>query len=314
MTPPKWLVPVLFLLCFGSIWTLLGFLYGIAPMHVLNAVLLVPTMTAVSVAWLVAYRRGWTELHLALLVGFWGGVWGTLGYDLIRIPLHYLGLNPFAPIRSYGMFATGMAHSSLLSDWAGAAYHFSNGISFGWMYALLMLRRHWAWGVLWGLVLETLAFATVYGSAYGIRYDVVFLSIAYFAHIYYGLPLGWAVQNPERVRDWVGRASTWMATAAGVLVVASVLALAWERPWQGPDLDEGRVQLGPDAIYNGPISVVNGSDHPVVFEVPGHVEATELQPGAKAMLGLQPGLHQIRCPDEPWRSAFLSVEKDGFPR
>jgi hypothetical protein len=321
---PFGLSAAIFLLCFGSIWTLLGFTWGLAPMHVLGLALLLPTLLGIAGLWAFAARAGHDELHKVLLAGVVGGIWGTLGYDLIRIPLHFLGMNPFAPIRSYGMYVTDSPYATVWTDWAGAGYHFSNGLTFGIMYALLMRNRHWAWAVLWGLVLETFAVVTAYGAMYNIRTNYEVLGIAYFAHLYYGLPLGWAVANLDRLQRVVSgarRGAVWGATAAGVAFVLLVLAMAWERPWTVPDLPAATIRLGPDAVYRGwtrieggRFTVLNAADHEVSFQVKGAVEPRTLAPGEAAELSIdRPGLYQIIAPEEPWRSAFLSIERDGFP-
>jgi hypothetical protein len=309
-------------LSFGSIATMLGFLYGFAPMHVLGAFLLVPSLVGIGVVWLWRSRSGDDAFHTLMLIGLWGGIWGTLGYDLARVPLHYLGLNPFPPIRSYGMFVTGAQHATLTSDMVGTLYHFSNGVTFAWMYALIMSRRNFGWAVLWGLVLETLAVLTPFGSVYGIRTAYVALGVAYFAHLFYGLPLGWACENPKRTLQALKSRRLKVASLVTLGLVAVFLSTAYEKPWRAPEVGVGEIVVGPDAIYRGwtrvPVGgrlmIINAADMPLEVELRGVEPQFTLAPGQGWSPTLEePGLFQLVVLGRPWRSAFVSVERDGYP-
>jgi hypothetical protein len=321
-TPHSGARVTVWILSFGSIGTMLGFLYGLAPMHVLGAYLLVPSLVGIGAIWLWRHRAHDQAFHTLMLVGLWGGIWGTLGYDLARVPLHYLGLNPFPPIRSYGMFVTGAQHATLTSDLAGTLYHFSNGVTFAWMYVLVMSRRHFAWAVLWGLVLETLAVVTPFGSVYGIRTAYVALGVAYFAHLFYGLPLGWACEDPQRALHALRSRRLKVASLVTLGLVAAFLTTAYEKPWRAPEIEVGEIVLGPDAIYrgwtrvpvDGQLTVTNAADSPLEIELRGVAPERVLAAGESWSPKLPTaGLFQLVVYGRTWRSAFLSVERDGFP-
>lgn len=300
-----------FIACFGSIWTLLGFLYGIAPMHWLGVGLLLPSMAWLLGSWWWAARGGDEALAEAFWIGSVGGLWGTLGYDLIRVPLHFLGLNPFAPIRSYGMYLTNAPESLWWSDLAGALYHFSNGWSFGVMYALVMRGRHVGWAVVFALVLETFAYGTAYGTVYGLRTAPMVLAIAYFAHLYYGLPLGWVVADPARARAAWQTPWKRAVTAALTVSVIAVLVGGWPRH---AEQRPGRLHASEATLTPGWLRVPVGQ----TVHVDG-LESGVLISGDKA-LGTgplrfdQPGLVPIQVQDGSQRSMVISVELDGFPR
>jgi hypothetical protein len=126
---------ILALAALGSIATLLGHLYAIAPMSLLARFCFVPSMLAIAGVWVSAHRAGDRDLLQRARAGFVGGLVGTLGYDWVRVPVHALGQNPFAPMRAYGVWIAGVAQSSPATDLLGTLYQFSNGITFGLIYA-----------------------------------------------------------------------------------------------------------------------------------------------------------------------------------
>jgi len=180
-------------------------------------------------------RRHDAALARHLRLGFWGGLLGTLGYDIVRVPFHLAGFRVFAPIQAYGVWLAEAQRSSGFTEALGWLYHFSNGITFGIMYALVMggsrggnppenlaLGRHWGWGVLWGLCLESIVLSTPFARIFHLQGNVKAIAIAYGAHVFYGLPLGWVVARgsgaDRRLSDWSGK--------LGALVVLTLLILS----------------------------------------------------------------------------------------
>ena len=308
-----------FLLSFGSIAMLLAAMWRVAPMHVGALLFGLPSVLALAALFVWARRRGHVALDRAMVAGVWGGLWGTLGYDLIRIPFHLAGFNPFQPIRSYGMFVLDAPHATVWTDLAGALYHASNGLTFGVMYAMVATRRRWAWAILFALLLETGAVFTPFGAVYGLRANVTALAIAYFAHIYYGFPLGLAVNDPERLTRWVRRPRVVVATVAASVAVLAFLVGAWEPPAAARPAP-GVVELGPDAIVSGwtrvpvdaPLVLQNADDAEVSWRLGG--KSGTLMPGGRAELSFgSAGMLQLVVTDRPWRSAMVAVERDGYP-
>lgn len=217
----------LFVLAGGSIAALLADIFGIAPMHLVFWFVSVPSMVLLAVLGSLSKVGGdWRD---RIRVGALGGLVGTLGYDIVRVPFAMAGQRVFAPIESYGILIADGAASSALTSTLGWVYHFTNGITFGIAYAAIAARRHWAWGVLWGLVLESVALFSPFGVRYNIAGQAGPIAIAYGAHLAYGYPLGKIVQDFDVVRSRLAR-----FTVAIVLSLASVILLGWLRPWDGP--------------------------------------------------------------------------------
>jgi hypothetical protein len=183
-----------------------------------------PCCLGLIVIWLWARRAGKEQLADALEIGFWGGLLGTIAYDVSRLPFSLAGQRIFAPISAYGLWIIDAASSSRFTEVTGWSYHFSNGITFGVMYALFMRGRHWGWGILWGLTLETIAILTPFAKVFGLSNNYYAIGIAYLGHIFYGLPLGWLVykwkETGEQLRATPGL-HKWM------LVVVVCAAIAW---------------------------------------------------------------------------------------
>jgi hypothetical protein len=312
----------------GSIALLLGHVNAVARMHDLAWTVGIPCLIVMAVVWIWAGLESDQVFLDALRAGFWGGLWGTIGYDLVRIPFHFAGQNPFTPIRVYGVWIMGAEHSNGLTDLMGVAYHFSNGLTFGWIYALVFLRRSWIWGIVWGLGLEALAVASAFGDVFAIRYAPQMLLLAFAAHVFYGAPLGWACQKPKRARfDWVsGRAF------ASVLLSTACLAWFWGE-WQiGRRLSDGRHEdliattegLMP-AITDKPwreaqkgIPFYNRTTQNITV-ILRHSRAPEVAaeemrvaPGERVLLQFPSiGLFQVLAPGLPGRSVLVAVYDGG---
>jgi hypothetical protein len=280
---------------------------------------LVPSLVAMAAAWAWARRAGDREFLLAARAGFVGGLWGTLGYDWVRVPLHAMGQNPFAPIRAYGLWIAAAAQSTPLTDLLGLLYHFSNGLTFGWIYAIVALRRHWLWGIVWALALEALAVVSPFGSVFAIRYAPGALAAAFAAHLFYGAPLGWICRRLA-VRPDIPVERRWLG-ALTALFVAWFL-VAWGSFGDLPPTGAGQIVLGPDRIRpgwrsetaGGTLRLVNRTREPLTVRyrhssesrTPGH--AIVLPPLGRDSLRIErSGIYQVLAPGRPWRSVFVSA-------
>ncbi|MEZ0275442.1 MAG: hypothetical protein ACAH88_11105 [Roseimicrobium sp.] len=317
------------LACFSSIALLLGHLYSVAAMNRLFWLLALPCAVIMLVALRFAASRRDHDFMLRFWTGAIGGILGTIGYDIVRIPLHHAGLNPFAPIRFYGVWITGSDHSTSLTDLAGFVYHFSNGITFGWIYSFLLLRWHWLWAVLWALLLESVAVFCVFGEVFAIRKAYGVLGVAYAAHLFYGAPLGWICQRPEQGMAWfrpLGHTGgAWLSLLATALLVIW-FPLAWQRAPAAGLVPPREIHLGPQSFYPGILDVPmesrltlrNPMTTPVklVLRHPGAAAHTpehlSLAPGEAREIKLsETGIFQLLAPDLPWRSVLIAVHRDG---
>lgn len=130
----------------------------------------------------------------------WGGFAGaiaTIGLEIVRIAGYKMGYMPGNLPRLMGVllldrFALG---PSLASDFAGWAYHFWNGASFGIIYALLLgTSRRWVgvvYGVAVGLGFLVSPVVLSLGVGYfGLQFSMGFPITVLAAHAAFGLMLG----------------------------------------------------------------------------------------------------------------------------
>ncbi len=289
---------------------LLAWVYGLGPFHVWFLAVSVPALALlVGVAVRTARRpEADPHLRLALVAGTLGGLLGTLGYDLFRIPFIVSGLRLFAPIDSYGILLLDARASSSLTGFAGWSYHFANGIGFGIAYAIVALGRRWPWAVLWGVVLETATIVSPFADSYGIRGKWDLIAIAYAAHLAYGIPLGLIVQRAVR---WDPRRPTTIPVGVPLVGLAVGLVL-WLRP--GPsvpqqpatDVVDGRFVPEWVRIRPGESAAVTNTDEKAYAG-----ERLEIEAGATAeVCDDEIGAHRIRVEDEPYSGGFLLVDGD----
>lgn len=309
----------------GSIACLLGHLYAIAPMSVWARFCFVPAILVVAMTWVWAWRARDEDLLLRARAGLVGGLWGTIGYDWIRVPMHAIGQNPFAPMRAYGVWIAGVSQSSPATDLLGALYQFSNGLSFGLVYAMMGMRWPWLAAVAWGLVLETLAVVTPFGQVFAIRYAPTALVVAYVGHLFYGVPLGRVCRNAALHRKptlYSGHSHAWLM-AALALAFLSWFVSAWQ-PVRNAPPPARTIQVGPDAIYPGwtddsvgaELTIVNASPDSVAVRVRHSSSPADsgrmlrLAPRGAARFALEhPGVYQLLAPGRAWRSVFVSARR-----
>jgi hypothetical protein len=229
-----------FLLASVSGVALLLKVYGIMPMHYSGPQLVLPATALLAALWLWAIRTRRERIAAAFAVGSLGGLAGTIGYDVARVPFMLLGQRIFVPIRVYGVLLTDASASSWLTDAVGWIYHFSNGICFGLMYAVVMPRRPVIWAVLWAFMLETIAVLSPFARIFGV-YTSTALLIAYFGHVAYGVPLGILVRRWDEVRAWQRQRSALLSSAAAAGVALMLVAFS-PLPRRGVQHDP-RVQL-----------------------------------------------------------------------
>ena len=316
---------LVFLLGGTSVASLLAWVFGLGAFHAWFWAVSVPGQVALlAIGVWVARREDLAELRALLVAGLVGGILGTIGYDLFRVPFVLAGLRVLAPIDSYGVLALDAAASSTLTGFTGWSYHFANGIGFGLSYAVIAGRgRHWGWGIGWAMVLETATIVTPFATTYALRggggIKWVPITIAYAAHVPYGYALGKAVQRADRVADGVRTVGRWTVPAT-LLVLFGGLAV-WLAPWSSARPDELGTVTGPAAVVldgefepewlrvevGGCVTLVNLDD--ATYQLNHGLPATLPADATTEVCFDEPGVHRVRTSDEPYAGGFVIVDE-----
>lgn len=325
MAEDFWLRVACFLACIPSGGALLAKVFGIASLQSVTVFLFVPCAVFLIGVWAWSGRNGQDYLQQALTIGFWGGLLGTLAYDAIRIPfLVLLGQRVFAPISVYGIWALDAGISSRLTEVVGWGYHFSNGITFGIMYALFMRGRYWLWAILWAFLLETIAILSPFSQIFNLTGNYSAIGIAYLGHVAYGLPLGWLVYKWDETLNWRNREPVflrWAGPGLAFLIMAFVVLSPLGRPsWiaresravAGTLLVEGE-RLNPDWVRidrGESVTVRNNENRDVVVVNKSRGTSLPLSAGVQEMMSFpNTGIYQIFVETEgQTRSSFVIVE------
>ena len=155
---PTEILLVLFLLGISGLGVLAQ-TYGDISMEYTAPFVVFPIGCLVGIALLLRRRlperlHGYTD---ALIRGAVWGLLATFAYDAIRpvvVSIFGFDYKPFKAIQIFGELITGRSSGTFVSDSAGWAYHFWNGISFAMMFALLRPRGGIILGFLWGETLQ----------------------------------------------------------------------------------------------------------------------------------------------------------------
>jgi hypothetical protein len=301
---------------------LLLWAYGLGPFRVWFWALTVPSLLLLSgIGVATARSQRHRRLHTLLVVGTFGGLLGTFAYDLIRLPMLLTGYRLFSPIDSYGVLILGADSSSPRSGLLGWGFHYANGIGFGIAYAAVAGGRRWQWGLVWGLMIETLAVATPVAGIYALR-GAGLLAIAYSGHLAYGSVLGGLAAHPERT---LGRLRGLGNHTTAFALVAVLLALvAWQRPFGTPaSVRAGeRVAAGPSAVVrdgrfspqwlrvppNGCVALRD--DDAVGYTLTGTVGRPRLAPGqtTRVCFGSTSAVLRVRTSMQPYAGGFVIVD------
>lgn len=226
-TPPTRLL--VFALSASSIWCLLAEMYRLVDMRTFFYAILLPATAALYA--LAAYDRlrGPRVIYRAVVIGTLGGLAGAAAYDLFRLPFVFseawglasLGVPQmplFKVFPRFGALILGQPLEqpaySLPSHLLGWAYHFSNGATFGVMFAAAFLsartalapapasgRRTIAAAMLMAAGIEACLLLSPYASFFSIRTTAVFIAVTLTAHLIFGLALGaWFTRHAARWR------------------------------------------------------------------------------------------------------------------
>jgi hypothetical protein len=309
-----------FVLCIPSVGALLAKVYGVASMQRAAIAVAMPSAFALLVLWWRDWNTPERTLATALEIGVVGGMLGTIGYDLARLPFALAGWRVFASISAFGLWLAEAHVSSRATEALGWAYHYFNGITFGIMYALVMARRHWIWAVMWGCLLETIALLSPFGRIFNFSGNYPAIAIAYFGHVGYGIPLGIVVQQWDSSLEVIRgtpSALKWMVAA----VVAAALigpTLSPERRKHDalPKADTFEVEgsfLRPEWIRidrGRSVTVENRSPTAVLIDIKQSGQESTIPPGAAARFAFDRiGIFQVFVKTENRsHSSFVMVE------
>lgn len=211
-----------FILGSFSVASLLIYFLGIESFVKLAFSLLAVETAGLLTIVILTRSKGTSETLLWVKSGLWAGLLATLAYDIVRIPVAHSGIPVFKAISYFGTVLLGVQSPTPMSEVLGWAYHLSNGVSFGLMYAALVKKPRLYSAVIWGLTLEAVMLMTPYAEVFGYRRDAKFFIITIGAHAVYGLVLYLGL------RLWTGIGSFQLKrshVAAGLLCVPFGLSL-----------------------------------------------------------------------------------------
>jgi hypothetical protein len=217
----QWTPPgraVVFVLSATSIWCLLAEMYHFVDMRTFFFTILLPSTVALYGLAVLDRVRGDGRLWRAVVIGTIGGLVGAVAYDIFRLPFVYsnawglgrLGIPQmplFIVFPRFGALLLGQPVEqqsySLAANLIGWAYHFSNGATFGVMFASMYAGASEAYGetrintakaIAWGMFMaagiELCLLTSPYAAFFGIAITPRFVVVTMIAHLIFGLGLG----------------------------------------------------------------------------------------------------------------------------
>lgn len=195
-----------FLLASTSIACLLGEMYHLWPMRLFTLAVFLPSCCALAVLALLDWWRGDGRACQIIFIGAIAGLVAAVAYDIFRLPFVFSkswGLAGFVPalplfkvFPMFGAMILGQDYSGTLeAHLTGWLYHFSNGMTFGIMYAAMVngqWRRLWPVAIIFAVGLELAMLFTPYPATFGIRVTETFVIVTLTAHLIFGVAMGWA--------------------------------------------------------------------------------------------------------------------------
>src|SRR3954471_4776084 len=209
---------VVFVLSATSIWCLLAEMYHWVDMRTFFYTILLPSTVALYGIAVLDKSRGEGRLWRAVVIGTIGGLVGAVAYDLFRLPFVYSdawGLGRFGipqmPLFKvfprFGALLLGepieQPSYSLAANLIGWSYHFSNGATFGVMFASMYAGAREAFGGVRGTAAAAVFFGTLmavgielcllaspYSTFFGIAMTPRFIVVTLIAPVIFGIGMG----------------------------------------------------------------------------------------------------------------------------
>jgi hypothetical protein len=203
---------LVFALAASSIWCLLAEMYHLIEMRTFFYAILLPASVLLYGIAVLDQGRGQGRLWRAVMIGTIAGLIGALAYDIFRLPFVYsseLGLNrigiPYMPLFKvfprFGALILGQPveqeQYSLMAQAVGWSYHFSNGATFGVMFAALVgdSKQRYAGGLWWAVLMavgiEACLLLSPYTRFFSLSLSWQFVIVTLAAHVVFGLGMGW---------------------------------------------------------------------------------------------------------------------------
>lgn len=182
---------------------------GLANMSDLALWLLMPSIVFLGGCILYSTLRGYHQLTRRIWVGMIFGAMATLGLEAIRYPAFLMEWMPGNLPQLMGVLITDsfMQGPTLRSDVLGFLYHFWNGACFGIIYTVLLGKKRWYWGVVYGVFIGLGFLASPVVKSLGIGFmgmDMPSMAItAMVAHLVYGCMLGFLAARWLESPKWL---------------------------------------------------------------------------------------------------------------
>ena len=305
---------VLFAICLPSGGILLLKVYGFAQMYTTAYTVFIPSLILLfALLWYCLKKH--LQIFNLVLVGAVGGLIGTFGYDLIRVPFMLMGSRIFAPINMYGVWIADASYGSGFTDTIGWLYHFSNGITFGILYALFMKGKSIWWAIAYALLLETIFVVSPFGELFGLTTKPLSLVAAYVGHIAYGYPLGRLTRDFDTTVESLKFFKKGLV-ALSALVSLTVVALIFSL--KGAGQGDAILTIKDDIIephllrltHGNSIRLKNNTDSQKILQILMDEQEIELGPSAEASVIIpHPGIFQVRAINvQGLKSVFILSE------
>ena len=195
---------IVFVLASTSIASLLGEMYRLWPMRFFTLAVFLPASFALIAIAFYDRLRGNGKASRIIFIGALSGFIAAIAYDIFRLPFVFSkswGLEAVVPAMplfkvfpQFGAMILAQTDStSLAANLIGWAYHFSNGTTFGVMYAAIVngqWRRLWWVAIVFAVGLELGMLFTPYPATFGIRMTSLFVVVTLAAHGIFGVTMG----------------------------------------------------------------------------------------------------------------------------
>jgi len=182
---------------------------GYGGMPFFSKWLLIPSIVVIVGMFLLAKKQQYNIISRRIWVGALAGIIGTIGLEIIRILGFKMGWMPGDLPKLLGVLMTDrfMKGPSTWSNILGYTYHYWNGAAFGMIYTLILGRKPWWYGAVYGILVGTGFLLSPAVNAMGVGFmgsDLAgMIPVVYTAHIVFGSTLGYLTYKWLRNKAWL---------------------------------------------------------------------------------------------------------------